>query len=78
MASFQAKIVWKMPRKRENKNFRFVPFLPDALQIIPKKIAKKLKKLKNTITTFKARIGWKRPRKKENKSCRSVSFLPNA
>ena len=78
MASFQAKIVWKMPRKRENKNYRFVPFLPDALQIIPKKIAKKLKKLKNTITTFKARIGWKRPRKKENKSCRSVSFLPNA
>ena len=37
MASFQAKIVWKMPRKRENKNYRFVPFLPDALQKIPKK-----------------------------------------
>ena len=79
MASFQAKIVWKMPKKRENKNYRFVPFLPDALQIIPKKIAKKLKKLKNTITaSFKARIGRKRPRKKENKSCSSVSFLPNA
>ena len=31
MASFQAKIVWKMPRKREIKNYRFVPFLPDAL-----------------------------------------------
>ena len=44
MASFQAKIVWKMPRKREIKNYRFVPFLPDALQKIPKKIAKKLKK----------------------------------
>ena len=40
MASFQAKIVWKMPRKRENKNYRFVPFLPDALQKIPKKIEK--------------------------------------
>ena len=26
MASFQAKIVWKWPRKRENKNYRFVPF----------------------------------------------------
>ena len=26
MASFQAKIVWKRPRKRENKNYRFVPF----------------------------------------------------
>ena len=30
MASFQAKIVWKRPRKRENKNYRFVPFLPDV------------------------------------------------
>ena len=31
MASFQAKIVWKRPRKRENKNYRLFPFLPDAL-----------------------------------------------
>ena len=30
MASFQAKITWKMPRKRENKNYRFVSFLPYA------------------------------------------------
>ena len=37
MASFQANIVWKMPRNRENKNYRFVPFLPDALYKIPKK-----------------------------------------
>ena len=37
MAPFQAKIVWKRSRKRENKNYRFVPFLPDALQKIPKK-----------------------------------------
>ena len=37
MASFQAIIVWKRPRKRENRNYRFVPFLPDALQKIPKK-----------------------------------------
>ena len=29
MASFKAKIVWKMPRKREIKNYRFVPFPPD-------------------------------------------------
>ena len=36
MATFQAKIVWKRPRKRENKNYRFVPFLPDELQKIPK------------------------------------------
>ena len=43
MASFQAKIVWKRLRKRENKNYRFVPFLPNALQKIPKK-KKKIKK----------------------------------
>ena len=30
MASFQAKIFWKRQRKRENKNYSFVPFLPDA------------------------------------------------
>ena len=42
MASFQAKIVWKWTRKRENKNYRFVTFLPDALQKIAKKI--KIKK----------------------------------
>ena len=37
MASFQAIIFWKMARKRQNKNYRFVPFLPDALYKIPKK-----------------------------------------
>ena len=26
MASFQAKIGWKRLRKRENKDYRFVPF----------------------------------------------------
>ena len=30
MASFQAKICWKMPRKREYKKYRSVSFLPDA------------------------------------------------
>ena len=30
MASFQAKIGWKMMRQRENKNNRSIPFLPDA------------------------------------------------
>ena len=29
-ASFQAKIGWKRPRKRENKNYRSASFLPDA------------------------------------------------
>ena len=30
MASFLAKTGWKMLKKRENKNYRFVSFLPDA------------------------------------------------
>ena len=30
MASFQAKIAWKRQRKRENKKYRSVSFLPDA------------------------------------------------
>ena len=30
MASFEAKIGWKRMRKRENKNYRYVPFLSDA------------------------------------------------
>ena len=42
MSSFQAKIGWKRQRKRENKNYRFVPFLPYCL----KKILKKFKKFK--------------------------------
>ena len=29
-ASFQAKIGWKRLKKRENKNYRFVSFLPDG------------------------------------------------
>ena len=37
MASLQAKIGWKTPRKRKNKNYRSVPFLHDAEQKIPKK-----------------------------------------
>ena len=36
MALFQAKIVWKRTRRIENKNYRVVTFLPDALQKIPK------------------------------------------
>ena len=30
MASFQAKLGWKRPRKRENNDYRSVSFLPDA------------------------------------------------
>ena len=43
MSSFQAKIGWKKPRKRENKNYCSVPFLPDWLEKIIKKQQKNLK-----------------------------------
>ena len=38
MVSILAKIGWKRMRKRENKNYRFVPFLPNAKFKIPKKL----------------------------------------
>ena len=37
MCSFQAKIGWKRQIRRENKNFRFAPFVPDCVKKIPKK-----------------------------------------
>ena len=37
MASFQAKIGWKMPRKRKSKNYRSVSFQPEEKQKIKKK-----------------------------------------
>ena len=73
--SFQAKIGWKRMRNMENKNYRFVWFLPDA----QKKIPKKLKKLKNTIAdSFQAKIDLRRMRKRENKNYSSVTFLSDA
>ena len=79
MASFQPKIIWKRPRKRENKNYYFVPILSGAEQKMPKKKGKKFKKLKNTImASFQAKIFWNRPRKRENKNYRFVLFLPDA
>ena len=79
MVSFQAKTGLKRLRMRENKNYRSVPFLPDAKLKIPKKIAIKLKKLKYTImASFQAKIGWKMPRKRKNKNYWSVPFLHDA
>ena len=43
MASFQDKVSWKSPRKGENKNFRFLSFLPDGYQKTPKKQQKNCK-----------------------------------
>ena len=58
MASFHAKIVWKSPRKSENKNYHFLPFLPDALQKIQKNQPKNSKNKKNSImASFNAKIG---------------------
>ena len=37
MGSLKAKIGWKRLRKRKNKNYRSVPFLPDGFEKIPKK-----------------------------------------
>ena len=60
MASFQAKIGSKRPRKKESNNYRFIPFLHNAKQKIKKKIAKKFKDVKYTImASFLAKIGWK-------------------
>ena len=42
MASFYAKIGWKRLRKRENKKI-IIPFLPDRLENIPKKLQKNSK-----------------------------------
>ena len=73
MASFQAKIGLKRPRKRKNKNYRFVPFPTRRVIENSNKIVKKFKKLKNTImASFQAQISWKRQRKRENKNCHSV------
>ena len=78
MASYQAKIGWKMPGKRECKKYRSVLFLRDEKQKIPKN-NKKIKKLKNTIlASFQAKTDWKRMRKRENKNYHYVSFLPDA
>ena len=67
-----------MSKKGENKNYRFDQFLPNTLQGIPKKIAKKFKKLKKTkLAPFQAKIGWERPRKRENKNYCSDQFLPD-
>ena len=45
MASFQAKIGWKRPRKRKNKNSLSVPFLPRQVIENSKKREKKNQKI---------------------------------
>ena len=78
MVSFQAKILWKMPRKWENKNYSFVLSLPDAKFKIPKKLQKNSKKKNASMASFEATIGWRRMWKEEKKNYRFVPFLPDA
>ena len=67
MASFQAKIGWKRPRKRKKYKLSFRSVPTQHLIENSKKIAKKFEKLNNTIlASFQAKIGWKRPRKRKN------------
>ena len=67
-------------RKREIKII--VPFRSVPTRYVienSKQIAKKFKKLKNTIVaSFQAKIGRKRLRRRENKTYPSVPFLPEA
>ena len=81
MASILAKIGWKRMRKRENKKQKSSLRFVSTQRVIEnsKNIAKKLKKLKNTVMySFQAKIGWKKIGKGENKNYRFVSFLPDA
>ena len=55
MASFQAKIGWKRPRKRKNKNCRSIPFLPDGGN---RKFQKKRKKIKKYHCGFIPSQNW--------------------
>ena len=53
MDSYQAKIGWKRMRKSENKNYRSVPFLPDAKKKFPKQDGRGREKQKiKIIDTF--------------------------
>ena len=79
MASFQGKIGWKKLRKRENKSYHYIPFLPNAYEEITKKQQKNsINSIRPFLVSFDAKIGWKRQRKRENKNYRSISFLPEA
>ena len=51
MASFHGKIGWKGQRKRENKNYRSVSFLPVGQEKIPKK-QKKIQKIEKYLYGF--------------------------
>ena len=71
MASFEAKIGFAKDEREREKVKIIVPFRSVPTRRIienSKKIAKKFKKIKNTIAaSFEAKIGWKRMRERERK-----------
>ena len=71
MTSFQAKIGWERPRKREKKkSFGWVSTRP----VIEN--SKNIQKIrKHLIASFQAKISWVRPIKRENKKNHSDEFL---
>ena len=74
MLHFKPKLVGKHREREKIKTV--IPFHSVLTRRVienSKKIAKKFKKLKNTImASFQAKIGWKMPRKREYKEYRSV------
>ena len=56
--------------KERRKFYSRIPFMVDRGKKIVKKIAKKLKKLKNLFPAlFLAKMGWDSPRKRKNNFC---------
>ena len=66
MASFHGKIGWKGQRKRENKNYRYVSFLPDGQEKIPKK-QQKNSKIEISHSGFIQSQNWSENAEKERK-----------
>ena len=61
MGPFRAKIGRKRMRNEENKNYRFVPFLPGADRKCKKKSKKIKKTKKHHYGVISSQIVWKRP-----------------
>ena len=80
MPSFQAKIGLKRPGKRENNNYRSVPFCSYPMRNRKfQKNSKKIQKVKKNHYGLITSQNWLvKPKKKEYKKYRSVSFLPDA
>ena len=78
--SFLAKIGWKMMRKRENKNYRSVPFRSYPMHTGKfQKNSKKIKNIKkNHNSVISSQNMLKMLKKRKNKNYHSVSFQLDA